>query len=193
VHSSTRHLNSTEDSICCDVTLCLPIFGSENSEQHCYLHLPEHAVHTRNSQYRVYETIQWHSGDGISTKRCVWEMLAMTHTYSALHLLCLLLTNWRPLKMMAMQSFGTHGPTHPTTRYHHPNAWIYGNTATRIWNLTQNEVSSYLRDWRPVPQDYLLLESVHIVSHIGTPARKHILIFCSDSHRLSPNYVQIRQ
>ena len=73
------------------------------------------------------------------------------------------------------------------------NAWIYGNTDVRTWNLTQNEVSSYLRNRRLVPPEHLLLESVHIVSHIGTSARKHILIFCSDSHWLSTNNVQIMQ
>jgi hypothetical protein len=76
------------------------------------------------------------------------------------------------------------------------NAWIYGSTAVRTWDLTQNEVSSYLRDWWLVPQKHLLLESIHIISHIGTPAKKKkkkILIFHSDSHQLSTNKVQITQ
>jgi hypothetical protein len=92
---------------------------------------------TRNSQYIVYETIYCHSGDGISTERCVWAVLAMTcvrahahvsarmhthtHTHSTSHLLCwLFFTNWRPLKMIAIQSFGKRGTTHPMTQHHHP-------------------------------------------------------------------------
>ena len=147
---------------------------------------------TRNSQYRVYEATYWHNGDGITTQRCVWAVLVMTHTHTHTHthtapcIFCVAYSSqtddsWRWWPYSPSEHRDQLTQWHSTTTQ---NAWIYGNTANRTWNLTQNEVSSYLRDWRLVTQKHLLLESVHIISHIGTPAKKHIPIFCSDSHWL---------